>query len=50
MTSKEAYKEHLLKQTAKDTGANFHDLRNNAQQKLRSERVENALHFWYFPR
>ena len=29
----------------KDTGANFHGLRNDAHQELRTERVENALHF-----
>ena len=28
-----------------NTGANFHVLRNNAQQELRTERVDNALHF-----
>ena len=43
MASKEAYKEHLLKEIAKNTGANFHDLRNNAHQELRTERVENVL-------
>ena len=43
--SKEAYKEHLLKQIAKNTGANFHDLRNHAHQEMRAERVENAVHF-----
>ena len=45
MASKEAYAEHLLKQVAKHTGANFHDLRNDAHQELRTERIENALHF-----
>ena len=45
MASKEAYKEHLLKQIAKNTGANFHGLRNDARQELRTERIENALHF-----
>ena len=45
MASKEAYKEHLLKQIAKNTGANFHDLRNDNHQDLRSERVNNAIHF-----
>ena len=29
----------------KQNGANFHDLRNDAHQELRTERVENALHF-----
>ena len=45
MASKESYKEHILKQIAQHTGANTHDLRNDAHQDLRSERVENALHF-----
>ena len=45
MASKEAYKEHLLKEIAKNTGANFHDLRNNAHQELRSERVGDALYY-----
>ena len=45
MSSKEAYKEHIFKQMAKNTGANSHDLRNDARQELRTERVENALHF-----
>ena len=45
MASKEAYKEHLLKEIAKNTVANFHDLRNNAHQELRTERVNNAVHF-----
>ena len=40
MTSKEAYKEHILKQVAKNTGANFHDLemmhiKNCEQNELR---------------
>ena len=29
---KKAYKEHMLKQITKNTGANFHDLRNDAHQ------------------
>ena len=37
-------KEHLVKQIAKHTGANFHDLGNDAHQELRTERIENALH------
>ena len=45
MASKEAYREHSLKQIATNTGANFHDLRNDAHQELRTDRVENALHF-----
>ena len=44
MASKEGYKEHLSKQVANNTGANFHDL-NDAHQEMRAERVENALHF-----
>ena len=43
--SKEAHKELLLKEITKNTGANFHDLRNYSHQELRTERVENALHF-----
>ena len=43
--SKEAYNYYLLKQIAKTTGVNFSDLRNDAHQELRSERVEKALHF-----
>ena len=43
LASKEAYKEYFLKQNAKNTGANFHDFRNDAQQELRHKRVENAL-------
>ena len=45
MASKEAYKEHLLKEIAKNTGANIHGLRNDAHQEMRTERVERALHF-----
>ena len=45
LASKEAYREHLLKQIAKNTGANFHCLRNDALQELRHKRVGNALHF-----
>ena len=37
--SKEAYKEHLLKQTAKNTSVNSHDLRNGAHQEMQAERV-----------
>ena len=43
--SKEAYKEHLLKEIAKNTGANIHDLRNDSHQEMRTERVDNAVHF-----
>ena len=45
LASKEAYKEHLLKQVAKNTGANIHDLRNNSHQEMQADRVENAVHF-----
>ena len=45
MASKEAYKEYLLKQIAKNTGANFHDLRNDNHDDLRRERVNNAVYF-----
>ena len=45
MASKEAYKEHLLKEIAKNTGANFHDLRNENHGDLRRERVNNAVYF-----
>ena len=41
--------EHLLNEIAKYTGANIHDLRNDSHQELRSERVENALHFCHSP-
>ena len=44
MASKETYKEQLLKEIAKNT-ANIHDLRNDAHQEMRTERVERALHF-----
>ena len=43
MASKEAYKEHLLKEIAKNTGANFHDLRNDNHQDLRSQRINQAI-------
>ena len=43
MASKEAYKEHLLKQIATNTGANIHDLRNESHQKLRTDRINQAL-------
>ena len=43
--SKESYKEHLLKEIAKNTGANMHDLRNDSHQEMRAERVDNAVHF-----
>ena len=45
MASKEAYKEQLLKQIAKNTGSDLHDLRNDNHQDLRIERVNNVIHF-----
>ena len=45
LASKEPYKEQVLKQNAKNTGANIHDLRNEAHQEMRAERVEKAVHF-----
>ena len=44
MASKEAYKEHLLKQIAKNTG-NIHDLRNDHRQEVQNERVNNAVYY-----
>ena len=43
--NKEAYKEHLSKEIAKHTGANIHDSRNDSHQEMRTERVDNAVHF-----
>uniref|UniRef100_UPI0040496A99 hypothetical protein n=1 Tax=Flavobacterium sp. TaxID=239 RepID=UPI0040496A99 len=45
MASKEAFKEHLLKEIAKNTGANIHDLRNDSHQEMRTERTTNAIYF-----
>ena len=45
MASKEAYNEHLLKEIAKNTGTNIHDLRNDPHQEMRTDRVEKAVHF-----
>ena len=45
MASKESYKEHLLKEIAKNTGANIHDLRNDSHQEMRRARVDSALYF-----
>ena len=42
---KESHKEHLLKEIAKNTGANIHDLRNDSHQEMRTERVEKAVYF-----
>ena len=42
--SKEAYnKKHLLKEIAKNTGANIHDLINDSHQELRTDRTNQAL-------
>ena len=43
MASKESYKEHLLKEIAKNTGSNLHELRSESHQELRAERVNQAL-------
>ena len=45
MASKESYKEHLLKEIAKNTGANIHDLRNDSHQEMRRARVDSAVYF-----
>ena len=45
MASKESYKEHLLKEIAKNTGSNIHDLRNDSHQEMRTDRVEKAVYF-----
>ena len=45
MASKESYKEHLLKEIAKNTGANIHDLRNDNHDDMRRARVDSALYF-----
>ena len=45
MASKESYKEHILKEIAKNTGANIHDLRNDSHQEMRRARVDSALYF-----
>ena len=43
MASKESYKEHLLKEIAKNTGANIHDLRNETYDDMRKERIDRAV-------
>ena len=45
MASKEPHKEHILKEIAKNTGANIHDLRNDSHQEMRTERTNNAVYF-----
>ena len=42
IASKQAFKESLLKQTAVNTGSNLSDLRNDAHQELRTERINQA--------
>ena len=41
--SKQAFKDHLLKQIAINTGSNLSDLRNQHEADLRIERVNQAL-------
>ena len=43
MASKEAYKEHVLKEIATNTGANTHDLKNEPHQELRIDSINQAL-------
>ena len=43
MASKQAFKESLLKDIAKNTGSNLHELRNQHEADLRTERVNQAL-------
>ena len=43
LASKEAYKEHVLKQIARNTGANFSDLRNDSHQEMRTKKT--ILHY-----
>ena len=43
MASKEAYKEHVLKEIAKNTGSNIHDLRNDNHDDMRKERIDRAV-------
>ena len=46
MASKEPFKEHVLKQSAKkNTGANSHDLRNYAHQEQNELRMHCILIF-----
>ena len=45
IASKESYKEHLLKEIAKNTGSNIHDLRNDNHDDMRRARVDSALYF-----
>ena len=43
MASKQAFKESLLKDIAINTGSNLHELRNQHEADLRTERVNQAL-------
>ena len=43
MATKQAFKESWLKQIAINTGSNIHDLRNDAHQENRTERVNNVI-------
>ena len=43
MASKQADKESLLKEIAKNTGSNLSELRNDSHQELRTDRVNQAL-------
>ena len=43
IASKEAYKEHLLKEIANNTGANFHDLRQSSNAEAQTGRAETML-------
>ena len=43
IASKESYKEHLLKEIAKNTGSNIHDLRNDNHDDMRKERIDRAV-------
>ena len=45
MASKEAFKEHLLNQIAKNTGANMHDLRSESSNQSRKERINRAVYY-----
>ena len=43
LASKEAFKESVLKQIAKNTGSNLSDLRSDSHQENRTERINNAI-------
>ena len=42
MASKEACKEHLLKQIAKNIGSNIHELRQSASTETQTDSYNNA--------